>query len=544
MRRIGGVVWKRSSLLLVALCVCVGLAALAVQAMGSFGKPKGFAVGASPSAIAIGDLNGDGRRDIAVANYRSDNVSILLGKGGGSFGKKRNFSVGSRPRSLAIGKLNGDATPDIAVADGTGVSVLLGKGDGTFAPAKDYAAGKYPSSVAIGDFDGNGSRDLAVVVSTGVSILLGRGDGTFGPAQLYPTGINPVTVVVGNFDADANLDLAVSNAGAVDCEGRVGRRAQASSCTGGFGTVSVLRGRGDGSFGPTTEFPVGRETAPTAMVVGDFNADRKPDLALVDSMQYSLGGSILLGNGAGGFGKASSFTAGHEPVALAVGDFNQDSRQDLAVISREDPKGLLILRGRGNGSFGPPAEVSHGPRQPRCGQRSCGRQSERRPESRPRRRHRHVAAGGQQGRRPAERESKPAQPDPRLRPQQAPVHRQALLRRPRLCQGPAGQGAASAAGQGPGGGRRDHRQVRGLLNSEEGGAGRLLCACEALVGLPRRDLEGPQHSIADALPVESRSRAKRPGRALPARRPVAAPTASRSCCRRSPARGRRGGCRS
>ncbi len=360
MRRIGGVIWKRSSLLLVALCVCVGLAALAVQAMGSFGKPKGFAVGASPSAIALGDLNGDGRRDIAVANYRSDNVSILLGKGGGSFGKKRNFSVGSRPWSLAIGKLNGDATPDIAVADGTGVSVLLGKGDGTFAPAKDYPAGKYPSSVAIGDFDGNGSRDLAVVVSTGVSILLGRGDGTFGPAQLYPTGINPVTVVVGNFDADANLDLAVSNAGAVDCEGRVGHRAQASSCTGGFGTVSVLRGRGDGSFGPTTEFPVGRETAPTAMVVGDFNADRKPDLALVDSMQYSLGGSILLGNGAGGFGKASSFTAGHEPVALAVGDFNQDSRQDLAVISREDPKGLLILRGRGDGSFGPPAEVSTG----------------------------------------------------------------------------------------------------------------------------------------------------------------------------------------
>lgn len=358
--RIGGLSGSGGKLLLVALCAGVGIGALAVPALGSFGKPKGFAVGAAPSAIAIGDLNGDGKRDIAVANFRSDNVSILLGNGAGSFGRKRNFSVGSRPWSLAIGKLNGDVRPDIAVADGSGVSVLLGHGNGTFAPATDYPAGEYPSSVAIGDFDGNGSRDLAVVVSAGVSILLGHGDGTFGPAQLYPAGTNPITVVVGNFDADTNLDLAVSNAGTVNCEGRLGRGAQASSCFGGFGTVSLLRGKGDGTFGPATDLSVGRETAPTAMVVGDFNGDGKPDLALADSMQYSQSVSILLGNGAGGFGKTSFFrVAGWEPFALAIGDFNQDSRQDLAVVSDEDPQVSTVF-GRGDGTFGSPTEVPSG----------------------------------------------------------------------------------------------------------------------------------------------------------------------------------------
>ncbi len=359
-KRIASSTHSRGKLLLVAICVSIGVGAFAVQALGSFGKPRGFAVGRGPSSIVIGKFNSDAKRDIAVANSRSDNVSVLLGNGAGAFGKKKNFAAGDYPRSIATGNFNGDAKRDLAVANSLSgnVSILLGHGDGTFGAAKNFAAGDYPGSIAVGDFNNDTSRDLAVVNAynnTGVSVLLGNGDGTFGPPTSFPAGISPASVVVGKFNADANLDLAVANAGYVDCEGRLGRDAQMRrrSCTGGFGTVSVLLGHGDGSFGAATDFPVGDRTAPVAIVVGNFNGDAKPDLALADSMQYSNSVSILLGKGAGAFGKAKGFSVFpfEAPDAIAVGDINQDSRDDLAVTSN-DSEGVSVILGRGGGSFG------------------------------------------------------------------------------------------------------------------------------------------------------------------------------------------------
>ncbi len=297
----------------------------------------------------IGKFNGDAKRDIAVANSLSGNVSMLLGKGAGAFGKKKNFAAGAD--SIAIGNFNGDAKRDIAVSG----SILLGHGDGTFGAAKNFAAGDYPGSIAVGDFNNDTDRDLAVVTNSGVSVLLGNGDGTFGLPTSYPAGINPASVVVGKFNGGSNLDLAVANAGAIDCGSRLSRDAQLRrrSCIGGDGTVSVLLGHGDGSFGTATDFPVGAMTQPVAMVVGNFNNDTKPDLALADFMQYSNSVSILLGKGDGAFGKAKGFAVFpfEAPYAIAVGDINQDSRDDLATISL-DSKSVSVILGRGGGSFG------------------------------------------------------------------------------------------------------------------------------------------------------------------------------------------------
>ncbi|MFN8160576.1 MAG: VCBS repeat-containing protein [Solirubrobacterales bacterium] len=358
----------RRRLLLVAICAGLGVAACAPQAFGSFGKPRGFAVGQGPSAIVIGKFNGDGKRDIAVANSTSSNVSILLGKGAGAFSKARNFAVGKKPTSLAIGEFNGDGKRDIAVANaGAGsVSILLAKGNGSFAPAASFPAlggASYLAyrsrTIAVGDFNNDTNRDIAVVNNTGVSILLGNGNGSFGPPTSYPAGINPSSVVVGNLNGDANLDLAVANGGAVDCGSRLGRGAQTSSCTGGFGTVSVLLGHGDGSFGAATNFDVGGGTDPSAAVLGNFNSDTKPDLALADFMQYSDSVSVLLGKGSGSFGKPGFFpvfpsSGGASPYSLAVGDVNQDRRDDLAAVSF-DSKNVSVVLGRGGGSFGAPS---------------------------------------------------------------------------------------------------------------------------------------------------------------------------------------------
>src|SRR5215813_3339195 len=98
-----------------------------------------------------------------------------------SFIASRDFAVESFPRSVAVGDFNGDGIPDLAVANSqsffsTGyVSVLLGNGDGTFQPARNLDVGRSPYSVAVGDFNGDGKLDLAVANynSHNVSVLLG-----------------------------------------------------------------------------------------------------------------------------------------------------------------------------------------------------------------------------------------------------------------------------------------------------------------------------------------------------------------------------------
>ena len=114
----------------------------------SFAAPLSYEAGRFPSSVAVGDFNGDGKLDLAVANDGSDNVSVLLGNGDGSFQAARNYAAGAYPRSVAVGDFNGDGQHDLAVATrhfpSEHVSVLLGNGDGTFQTARSFAAGDGP----------------------------------------------------------------------------------------------------------------------------------------------------------------------------------------------------------------------------------------------------------------------------------------------------------------------------------------------------------------------------------------------------------------
>jgi hypothetical protein len=153
--------------------------------------------------VAVGDFNGDGKPDLAVANSSSNNVGVLLGNGDGTFQAAVHYAVGSGPRSVAVGDFNGDGKPDLAVANsdfisGIGsISVLLGNGDGTFQAAVNYAAGSRPASVAVGDFNGDGRPDLAVAnLGNNVTILLNTTPG-FGKAATSTTltsSLNPSTL--------------------------------------------------------------------------------------------------------------------------------------------------------------------------------------------------------------------------------------------------------------------------------------------------------------------------------------------------------------
>ncbi len=139
-----------------------------VHAYPLFSAPfLSFDAGNCPASVAIADLNEDGRLDLAVADECSDTVSVLLGKGDGTFGTRTEFGAGSVPVSVAIADLNGDGRPDLVAANrlSNTVSVLLGNGDGTFAAKTDFGAGLGPLSMAIADCNEDGQPDLVMVNS-------------------------------------------------------------------------------------------------------------------------------------------------------------------------------------------------------------------------------------------------------------------------------------------------------------------------------------------------------------------------------------------
>src|SRR5262249_48663796 len=148
-----------------------------------------------------------------VANSNSTDVSVLLGNGDGTFQGAVNFQAGSRPFSVAVGDFNGDGFPDLAVANANShVSVLLGNGDGTFEWPRDCCFAFF--SVAVADFNGDGKLDLAGVTlqTNQVFAFLGNGDGSFQESYWWGfTGSTPLSIAVGDFNGDGWLDLAVAN---------------------------------------------------------------------------------------------------------------------------------------------------------------------------------------------------------------------------------------------------------------------------------------------------------------------------------------------
>src|SRR5262245_53434713 len=147
----------------------------------AFAPPVRYDVGAELASLAVGDFNGDGMQDLAVAQF-SPTVSVLLGNGG-TFPSAVTVDNGEPSSSVSVGDFNGDGQQDLATSNlhSNNVSVFLGRGDGTFQTAFRYAAGGGPESVAVGDFNGDGMQDLAVAnySSDDVSVLLGQGDGSF-----------------------------------------------------------------------------------------------------------------------------------------------------------------------------------------------------------------------------------------------------------------------------------------------------------------------------------------------------------------------------
>jgi len=213
-----------------------------------------------------------------VANYSDNTVSILLGNGSGGFSAASGspVSAGSEPRAVAVGDFNGDGKLDLAVADAGGntVSILLGNGSGGFTAASGSppSVGGYPDCITVGDFNGDGIPDLAVTnfASANISILLGNGSGGFSAASGSPlsVGNRPYAVTVGDYNGDGKPDLAVANYG--------------------DNSVIILLGNGSGGFAAATGSPVAVGSEPEAIIAGDFYGTHKLGLAVVNAGENTV----------------------------------------------------------------------------------------------------------------------------------------------------------------------------------------------------------------------------------------------------------------
>ncbi len=332
---------------LMMVFVLVGATSAQAATNASFAPFLSSETGSGPTSVAAADFDGDGRGDMAAANYSVEgSVSVLLGNGDGTFKAKVDYPVNLYPVSVAVGDFNRDGRPDLAatssaIADGNPgriVSVLLGRGDGTFAPKVDYPTGLAPFGVAVADLNADGNPDMAIANrgANTVSVLLGRGDGTFAAKSDYNTGGGPQAIVAGDLDKDGNLDIVTANSDT---------------------RVSVLRGRPNGTFSPRADYPGGpgvgmfRRPSLTGLVTGDFNSDGNLDVATAgrsaDGTEFNSV-SVLMGRGDATFAPPAVYYDSAVSGYVAAADFNQDGHLDLAMSTEPT---ISVRLGRADGTF-------------------------------------------------------------------------------------------------------------------------------------------------------------------------------------------------
>lgn len=307
-------------------------------------------VGRGPGAIAVADVNHDGKHDIIVANEQEGTVAVLLGEATGHFSAASGspFRCGPNPSDIAVADMNGDGNPDLVIANTQTpyITILLGDGHGGFKPSphSPFATQSkpHPHGVTVGDFMGDG-KPAVVTDSWGNDQIL-----------LIPSDGHGNLLLPGRFlDADVHSDAGV-RAADFNKDGKLDIVTTSQSAS----AVGLTLGDGKGGFhkAPGSPFPAADDS--WVFTIADVNGDGNPDVAVIpyerdmhDPMK--LGVTVLLGDGKGGFttmrGSSFSLEGCRGPARIAAGDVNGDGLRDMVVSCAQNNKLMMFLGTRSGG---------------------------------------------------------------------------------------------------------------------------------------------------------------------------------------------------
>ena len=281
---------------------------------GTFKDPQTIETGREPFALDVADFNGDRIPDIALCNYGDGNVSIILGQKDGLFKLKTDVKVGRLPIAVTAGDFNNDDKTDLAVTlRFNKLMILLGVGDGTFKLAEAYQVGPTPAYITIDDYNSDGNDDIAIALNglkvKHIKMLFGNGDGTFLPPKKITGGNQSSFIVHHDMNLDGKTDLIASSPMR--------------------DSLSIYVGDGKGEFSKLEDFA--GEKGPHNIVAGDFTGDKVPDIVVCNRRGGSI--SVIPGRGDGTFVYPHfNYVVGSQPRSITGADFNRDGMMDIAVV--------------------------------------------------------------------------------------------------------------------------------------------------------------------------------------------------------------------
>ena len=305
---------------------------------GGAGPIVATEIGYDPEAVAVGDLDGDGVLDVAIANGGTNEVDIVFLTAERGVKASAFYSVCASPSDIVAADWDDDGDVDLLVTckDAAAVAVMLNDGAGAFPDGPSFAVSSLPVAMAVTDIDGDGRLDVATVnkLQDGGLVPLGRVNvvvGTAGGGGWFvfngQVGYLPVAVAVADLDEDGRPDLLVSNDVANDDSLYSTRNT----------SLGVLRSIDGHAFEPMVEIP--NTTVGGDLVTADINGDGHIDV--IARAYWWQGIGVFLGDGEGGLAPPRNYTAQYGPVGLTVLDFDGDGFLDV-VTSRG---GVAVIYG-------------------------------------------------------------------------------------------------------------------------------------------------------------------------------------------------------
>ncbi len=312
------------------------------DASGTF--PTSFAVDANepgPTGVAIGDIDGDQKNDIVLANNNDGLIYVLHNMGGNAFAAPQRWAAGAFAYDVHLGDLGNGHLDIVATNGGSGdTTVILNDGAGNLVAGANYVSGIGSIAVVVADVNTDGKDDLLLANNgSGAGVMLGKGDGTFQPFVSYTAGTSPVGIVSGDFDGDGWIDLALANAGTTTVAG----------------SLTVLTNKKDGTFNAAVPYTAG--TTPSGLAVGDLSGDGKLDLVVANGGSNNI--SVFVNTGTGAFAAPATYAAGAKPSAVAVGDVNGDHAKDV-VIANSGSGNVTVYLNDGTGKLTTPTTFMAG----------------------------------------------------------------------------------------------------------------------------------------------------------------------------------------